>query len=96
MESFFCWSKFLIVHPFPFTKRGRERKVAEAMVVPTKAATNILPPGTSGIVGIIPLTTSNGRGCTKNRDNMKDNPIRVTKMTRIFSKKVYFPTKRSK
>ena len=70
--------------------------VAAAMVVPTNAATSILPPGTSGIVGINPLTTSRGNGCTKNNEITNDNPIIVTKMMRIFSKKVYLPTSNSK
>ena len=92
MASFFCWSLFAKVQPFPFIKRGLDKKVAEAIVVPTNAATNILPPGTWGIEGINPLTISRGRGCTKNSENKKDPPIIDTKITSIFSKKVYLPT----
>lgn len=33
-------------------------------MVPTKAATIIFPPSTSGITGIRPLATSTGSGCT--------------------------------
>ena len=68
------WVNFvgISIQPFPLTNNGRDKKVAAAIVVPTKAATSILPPGTSGILGINPLATSIDNGCTKNNDNKND------------------------
>ena len=71
--------------------RGLERNVAAAIVVPTKAATIIRPPGTSGMLGISPLATSTGRGCTNTSETMNEIPMMLTKNTRTFSNREYRP-----
>ena len=76
------------VHPFPCINKGRDRKVAEAMVVPTNAATRIPAPSTLGNLGTKPKMTSLGCGNTKKRVKKKENPMRETKMTKIFSNRL--------
>ncbi len=63
IASFFCCPPFSFkFQPFPFTNNGLDKNVAEAIVVPTKAATIILPPFTSGTLGISPSKASLGSG----------------------------------
>lgn len=75
-----------------FISNGRTTKVGAAMVVPTKAATISLPPGTDGIDGTKPFTMSDGGGRTINIEIIKEIPMIVTKITSIFSKNEYLPT----
>ena len=74
-----------MVQPLPWMNSGRERKVAAAIVVPTKAATIIRPPGTSGMFGTRPRATSIGSGCTNTSETTKDRPMMLTKNTSTFS-----------